>query len=150
MKSWRSVALAGDGSTVLAVCNTGSAGEIYKSTNSGLSWIPNAVASQVWNAAAISADGHKMVAVAANVGFTTGPIYTAQSQTTPLLHVGMSSFNVALRWLVPSATVALQESSDLIHWSAVTNSPALNMTNLQDEVELPILSGASFFRLSAP
>jgi hypothetical protein len=149
-KSWRSVATSSDGTIVLAVDNNGSSGEIYTSTNAGVTWVSNNVASQIWNAGAISADGHKMVAVAANLGFTTGPIYTSQTLPAPQLNIGLSNSELTFSWLIPSTNFVLQESADLVNWSAVAGAPMPNFTNLQNQVTLPALADHSFFRLSTP
>ena len=39
-----------------------------------------------------------------------------------------------LSWVVPSTKYVLQQSFDLISWTTVTNTPVLNLTNLQNEV----------------
>jgi hypothetical protein len=37
-----------------------------------------------------------------------------------------------------------------VSWAAVTNAPALNLTNLQNQVTLPPSNRSGFFRLSTP
>ncbi len=44
----------------------------------------------------------------------------------------------------------LQESPDLSGWSAVTNTPVLNLNNLQNEVTLSSTNIARFYRLKTP
>jgi len=41
----------------------------------------------------------------------------------------------------------LQQSADLSNWTDLTNSPVLNLTNLQEEVVLSPINGSGFFRL---
>jgi hypothetical protein len=149
-RSWRSVAGSADGSMILAVENTGSSGQIYTSTNSGTTWISNNVAGHVWNAGVISADGGNMVAVAANIGFATGPIYFSQTVSAPKLNLRPSDIQVALAWLIPSAHFVLQRSSSLASWSDVTSRPILNLTNLHNEITLPSTNSRGFYRLVIP
>lgn len=144
--SWRSVASSADGSGLIAVANYGSSGQIYTSTDSGVTWVSNNVASQAWNSAAVSADGCKAVAVAANVGFSTGPVYTAQTTPVPQLNPAMSNNNLILSWTLPSTNFVAQQSSDLSSWTDLTNTPALNFINLQEQLTL-VPVNCSFFRL---
>jgi hypothetical protein len=44
----------------------------------------------------------------------------------------------------------MQQSSDLGSWTDVTNPPVLNLTNLQNEVTLPMHAGSGFYRLKTP
>jgi hypothetical protein len=44
----------------------------------------------------------------------------------------------------------MQQSSDLGSWTDVTNPPVLNLTNLQNEVTLPMHAGCGFYRLKTP
>jgi hypothetical protein len=55
---------------------------------------------------------------------------------------------LALAWTVPSTNFVLQSSADLSAWFDVTNQVILNLTNLQDEVSLPVSARNGFFRLS--
>jgi len=93
---------------------------------------------------ASSADGGKLAAVA-----NGGGIYVSQSTPTPLLNVVRSGTNLVLSWIVPSKSFVLQHNSDLTttNWMDVTNTPTLNLTNLQNEVVLSATSGSRFYRL---
>jgi hypothetical protein len=51
---------------------------------------------------------------------------------------------------VPSTNFVLQQSADLISWADLTNAPALNLTNLQNQVTLPPSNGSGFYRLKTP
>jgi hypothetical protein len=44
----------------------------------------------------------------------------------------------------------LQQSSDLASWTDMTDTPALNLTNLQNEVVLSPTNGSGFYRLKTP
>jgi hypothetical protein len=54
-------------------------------------------------------------------------------------------------WTVPSTNFELQQNLDLstANWTALTNVPVLNLTNLQEQVSLPATNGNGFFRLIA-
>jgi beta-glucanase (GH16 family) len=53
-------------------------------------------------------------------------------------------------WPFLSPSYVLQQNSDLssTNWTQVTNSPAVNPTNLQNQVVLPTSPGGGFFRLA--
>jgi len=44
----------------------------------------------------------------------------------------------------------LQQSSDLVAWTEVTNASVLNLTDLQDEVVLSPTNSSGFYRLKTP
>ncbi len=71
-RSWHSVASSADGSKLVAVVD---GGQIYTSTDSGVSWTPRE-SNRVWFSVASSADGSKLVAVVYN-GQYNGQIYTS-------------------------------------------------------------------------
>ncbi len=50
----------------------------------------------------------------------------------------------------PVSIFVLQQSSDLASWSAVTNAPQLHITNLQNQIALPISGAQTFYRLKTP
>jgi hypothetical protein len=58
--------------------------------------------------------------------------------------------NLAVSWLVPSTNFVLQQSSDLISWAGVKDTPTLNLTNLLEQVILSPTNGNSFYRLATP
>jgi hypothetical protein len=58
--------------------------------------------------------------------------------------------NFVLSWVVPSTNFVLQHSSNLGSWTDVTNKPALNLTNLQNEVMLSPKGSSGFYRLKTP
>jgi hypothetical protein len=51
---------------------------------------------------------------------------------------------------VPSTSFVLQENSDLTttNWTTVTTPPTLNLTNLQNQVMVPVPTGNRFYRLN--
>jgi hypothetical protein len=81
-----------------------------------------------WGCVASSADGGKLVA---------GEL----APTNP---------DLKLSWLVPSTNFVMQQSSDLGSWMDMTNTPALNLTNLQNEVILSPTGRSCFYRLKTP
>jgi hypothetical protein len=44
----------------------------------------------------------------------------------------------------------LQQSADLFSWADVTDAPALNLTNLQNQVTLTPSNSTGFYRLKTP
>jgi len=124
---------------------------IYTSTNSGVTWTSNNVASQGWYSVASSADGNKLVAASFyGIGDALGNIYTLQTTPSPQLNIAPLSNNFALSWIIPSTNFVLQQSSDLASWVDVTNTPALNLTNLQNKVTLSPSNSSGFYRLKTP
>ncbi len=136
---WVSVASSADGTKLIA-----GSFHIYTSTNSGSAWVSNHVSSPSRNLVAMSADGNRLA-----YAVPSGEIFISFTTPTPWLSSTSSNSDLLLSWLVPSMTFALQQSSDLISWSDVTNRPALNLTNLQDTVTLPLPAANSFYRLKS-
>ena len=152
---WTSIASSADGSKLVATAcydNSGNAGPIYVSTNSGTSWTLNA-SSNNWGFVASSADGSKLVAVlggGVSGGVETilpGGIWTLQTTPAPQLNLVPASPDLKLSWIVPSTNFVLQQSADLSGWADMTNPPVLNLTNLQDEVILSPTNSRGFYRL---
>ena len=119
-------------------------GTIYTSTNSGADWIPADVPAANWRSAAFSADGNNLVAVSFQ-----GVVYTLRSFSTPQLSIARPGGNVTLSWLIQSKRYEVQENSDLTttNWMTLTNTPTLNLSNLNDEVVLSPSNSSGFFRL---
>jgi hypothetical protein len=140
--SWPSVASSADGTKLVA-----GLGWIYTSADSGTTWTQTSAPgwSQWWVAS--SADGARLVAAAEG-----GLVYTSYSIPTPQINITPASNNLALSWIIPSTNFVLQQNSDLTtaNWSDVTNPPVLNLTNLQNQVMLPLPGGNSFYRLKTP
>ena len=150
--NWDSVAESADGTKMVALANSGLAtvgtggGGIFTSTDSGATWVSNNVPSWAWTCAAMSADGNEIIATTGAPALTGG-IYVSQTTPAPVLDLSDPDNNTAISWLIPSLDFTLQQSPDLSSWTAVTNLPVLNLTNLQNQVVLPPPAGNSFFRL---
>src|ERR1035438_9195595 len=131
--NWNSVAESADGTKMVALANSGSAvpstgsGGIYTSTDSGATWVSNNVPSWSWTCAAMSADGSELIA-SIGAPSSSGGIYV--SQTTPAPVLNLSASDNVISWIIPSLDFTLQQSPDLSSWTAVTNLPVLNLTNL--------------------
>lgn len=138
--NWNSVASSADGSKLVSANGVG----IYTSMNSGVTWISNNVPSAVWRSVASSSDGCKMIA-----GRSSG-IWAVQTTPTPQLNLTPSPTNFVISWIIPSTNFVLQQSSDLISWSSITDTPTLNLTYLNNELSISPTIGIGFYRLSTP
>ena len=146
--SWFAAASSADGTKLVVVAQKGL---IYSSTNSGSTWnLNNLPPGQQWHSVASSADGSKLAVGAANT--SSGAIWTSQTTPAPGLTIARSNGNLALLWIVPSTNFVLQQNSDLgtANWTNVTNTPTLNLTNLQNQISLPLPAGNVFYRLKTP
>ena len=154
--SWQNVALSADGAKMIVAgwYSSGSPfGPIYTSTNAGLTWVSNNVPKSAWFGVTCSADGNKMMAVSAGTNSSSigqGGIWMSQTTSSPQLNLMPSPTNVTVSWVVPSTNFVLQQSSDIANWLDVTNVPVLNLTNLQNQVTLPLSADSSFYRLKTP
>ncbi len=120
---------------------------IYVSTNYGATWTTNLpLSTNLWTSVASSADGNKLVAIV-----NGGGIWVSQTTPAPSLNIKAANGVMALSWVVPSANLALHESSSLTvsNWTEVTNPPTLNLSTLQYEVALSLSNGARFYRLQS-
>lgn len=154
---WGSVACSADGHKLLAAFLKpfGSPDSpVFVSTNGGLSWITNSLPGAMRvesvpfiSSMAMSSDGGMMAAT-----IDGGGIWLARSTEPPRLETWSSSNNLTLSWVIPSTNFVLQQNFDLTttDWSNVTNTPVLNLTNLQNQVTLPAPGGNAFFRLNTP
>lgn len=120
---------------------------IYSSIDSGTNWTSNNAPHLNWVAVASSADGNRLVASAWD-----GGIWTAQRTPSPQMNIAPGNGDLRLSWIVPSTNFLLQQNSDLTtaNWADLTNKPALNLTNLQEEVILSPTNSSGFFRLKTP
>jgi photosystem II stability/assembly factor-like uncharacterized protein len=143
LTSGSKVACSADGSKLIA-SQRYVGGEIYMSTNSGSTWWLSSAPQSPAYSVASSADGCRFVAA------STNGIYTFQSAPSPQLNLTFSNVNLALSWTIPSTNFVLQQSSDLTSWADVTNAPALNLTNLQNQVMLSPSNSIGFYRLKTP
>jgi hypothetical protein len=136
------LATSPDGSKLIVVA---SGGAIYTSTNTGINWASNSVPLTNWISAASSADGNTLIAA-----IHGGGIWISQTVSLPQLNFTPTNGSFKLSWLIPSTNFVMQQSSDLATWSNVTNAPVLNLTNLQNEVILPMTNNSGFYRLKTP
>ena len=145
---WASVASSADGRQLVAVAGgcCGATGPVYSSTNAGVHWVSNNVPIAGWTAVASSADGNTLVA-----GNSSGAIYVSRSTPAPVLNLTPSGTNAVVSWLIPSLPFTLQQNPDLTttNLTSVTNPPVLNLTNLYNEVTLPLSSSNTFYRLQS-
>lgn len=154
--SWQNVGISADGTKLIAAAWIGSGapnGPVYTSTNSGVAWVSNSIPIMIWEGVTCTADGCKFIAVNAGTNSTkpgTGGIWIAQNTPSPQMKAVSASTNLLLSWIISTTNFDLQQSADLSSWVTVTNSPDLNLTNLQNEVSLPISSDRLFFRLKTP
>jgi len=103
-----------------------------------------------WSSLTSSADGNQVVAVAGNSFAGNGGIYISKTTPAPMLSIQPSSSDFLVSWTVPSASFVLQRNAlTPTGWFDVTNNPALNFTNLHNEVALPG-TGSGIFRLKKP
>ena len=138
-----SVASSADGTKLVAAGGV-SPHVIVTSTDSGVTWSTNIFAhAGNWTSVASSADGNSLVAVA-----STGGIWTFRNVTLPQLDLSATNGSFDLSWTIPSTNFVLQQSLDLVSWTDVTNTPTLNLSNLQNEVFLPP-TNTTFFRLQS-
>jgi hypothetical protein len=140
---WYACASSADGTKLVAVSQKQG---IYSSMDSGNDWISNDAPHLVWQAVASSADGNRLAATAWD-----GGIWISQTAPSPQLNLSCSNGALNFSWLVPSTNFVLQQSSDLSadDWTTLTNLPALNFTNLQEQLTLAPTNNSGFFRLIA-
>ncbi|MGO9704396.1 MAG: WD40/YVTN/BNR-like repeat-containing protein [Limisphaerales bacterium] len=158
--NWNAVASSADGSRLVAVAGGSKNpeipvlnGPIYTSTNSGMTWVSNSVPVQYWTSVASSADGCKLVAVNAGMwNIAGGAIWISQTTPVPAVNITTTNSNLMLSWIIPSTNFVLQQNLDLTttNWETLTDTPALNLTNLQNEVMLSPSNSSGFYRLATP
>ena len=134
------VASSADGSKLI-ICGT----QIYTSTNFGINWTSTNIPGKTWYSAASSADGCELLAGENQTG-----VWICQVTPYPQLNIAPSINNRALSWLVPSTNFVLQQSTDLASWTDMTDTPVLNLTNLQNELILSPTNSSGFYRLKTP
>jgi hypothetical protein len=145
---WQSVASSADGVTLVAV--EGDSMLVSVSTNSGATWSSNTIPNTFLLSVASSADGNKLMAGSAGIGGRFGGVFISQIKASPQLNLTPTDTNLTLAWTVPSTNFVVQQSSDLISWIDLTNTPTLNLTNLNNELVLSPTNSTGFFRLSTP
>ncbi len=121
-------------------------GYIYLSTDYGNTWVSNSPPYNPWGYVGCSADGNQFVAIVGSY-YSTAYCWTLKGTPAPQLNVKASTNDYLLSWLVPSTNFVAQQSSDLISWLSITDAPALNLTNLNNELSLSPTNSSGFFRL---
>ena len=118
---------------------------IFHSADFGNTWSSNGLPqlNAKWTGMTCSADGNKL----ALVGGYSADIFLAWWPPRPQVNLGLKGNKLTFSWLVPSTNFVVQQSSDLISWSGITDAPTLNLTNLNNEVSLSPANGSGFFRL---
>lgn len=140
LTQWWAAASSADGST-LAVADRN--GRIYTSANSGATWISNNVPILLWQALAASADGSVLFAASAN-----GGIWVRRSPPAPRLAIAAAPSAALLSWVIPASALTLQQGDETFsNWTDVTNPPGINLSNLQQQLTLPMTTSGSFYRL---
>jgi photosystem II stability/assembly factor-like uncharacterized protein len=149
---WLGLACSGSGTTLIALARAGlvsRAGDIYVSSDAGASWSTNSMLGanhSDWISVASSADGNRIVAA------DLGQIFIGWKPTvSPVLTLTLAQKQAVLKWLTPSMPFVLQQTPSLAQpgWTDVDAQPALNCTNLNQEVALPVATGPMFYRLSS-
>lgn len=148
-KIWYGVASSADGTRLIAI-SQGHA-SIATSTNAGTTWTSNSTPNNIsWLSVASPADGGQLWSTCLD-STIHGGIYSSQSTRSPQLNAALErNGDLVISWIIPSTSLVLQQSSDLSIWSTVTNMPLLNLTNLQNQVTLPLPAGNNFYRLKTP
>jgi len=93
-------------------------------------------------AAATSADGSRLAV--ASFG-----IHRAQFTPSPRLKIAPARGSSLISWTVPSLAFDLQQSATLTpgSWTNVGTVRTLSLTNLQNQVAVPSVTGRAFYRL---
>lgn len=141
--SFGSIAASADG-TRLILARRFPSGALMVSTDSGLTWTSANVPTNYWCSVASSADGNTLAAAVKG-----GGIWIGRTTPSPQLNVSSAGSNFILSWTVPSTNFVLQQGMDLTSkdWVTLTDSPSLNLTNLQEQLTLAPTNTSGFFRL---
>jgi len=143
---WNSVASSVDGTRLIAASPSGL---IYTSTNFGATWVSNSTPNLPWYSVACSANGCQFYAAAA--GNSSGEIWALSCAPLSALKLTPpANGKLNISWTIPSTNMVLQYSADMVSWGDVTNVPAMNCTNLQNEVSLPAAGSKGYYRLKTP
>ena len=99
-----------------------------------------------WTSVASSADGAVLFAAAPQ------GIYVSRSTPAPELQIEHFGNDLLLSWIVPSQTLVLKESNDLLapNWTSVPITPTLNLSELKYEVLVSPTNERTFYRLASP
>ena len=143
---WKAVTTSADGTRLAAALAA-----VY--TNSGTVWSSGpTVDAHGLTAIASSADGALLVVTAGNGSAFPGGIYIWRAIPSPRLNMAPSGNSLKISWIVPSTNFVMQQNPALDEtiWVTLSNTPALNLTNLQNEVNIEPTNGSGFYRLKTP
>jgi len=143
---WAYTAASADAKVLVASRHTPIDSPLFLSLDGGATWTSSITNPPftAWGQPAVSADGFELL-----TPIDGGGIYMTRTMPSP--HIAITRTNgMALSWLIPSTNFVLQSSADLSTWIDMTNPPVLNLTNLQDEIVLPMVDDLDFFRLHTP
>jgi hypothetical protein len=144
VRDWVSVVSSAAGDRVVAANADGS---VHASTDSGDTWTDTGAPSPPlgWSCLACSADGCRVVALAAG-----GGVYTWQTTRHPALKSSISGDTLLLSWIIPSMPFVLQQSSRLDgSWADVLTTPVPDYSKLCYEVSVPKPAQTVFYRLAS-
>lgn len=150
--NWNCIATSSDGAQMLAVASASGPylSGVYVSRDFGTNWTLADTPAGYWNAVTCSADGSHIVVVGeSQICLHQSSPPPPPPSAPPRLVIALTGSNLSLSWLIPSTRFGLQQSSQLAppSWVDITNEPALNFTNLQQQVTLHTPAGDSFYRL---
>jgi hypothetical protein len=172
---WRPVCVSANGRRLAAAGGGGPIpagglpmGPVLVSEDSGASWVmPLGVADPasypggvppgttdsvtMWSGLAMSTDGSRLTGVFMDgcCGSFDPGVVAQQTALAPVIDIGVSAGQLVLSWVVPSANLALQQSSDIgaASWTNVPAAPVLNYSTLREEVTVPSSGRRMFYRL---
>jgi photosystem II stability/assembly factor-like uncharacterized protein len=121
-----------------------SVGLTCTSTNLGASWSTNALPQDYWLQGLSTADGNRKILL------KNHEMWVSTNASSPLLSIRPSGNDLLVSWLVPSSAFQLDQAIGDVSasWSAVTNIPNFNFSNLNRETLLSKTQSSAFFRLS--
>ncbi len=145
---WHSAASSADGTILYAaeeLTAVFTVGQIYISTNSGVSWVTTGTPKDRWEYVACSADGKKVVATV-----DYGPIYTSADYGAHWKWVGIDTGWGAVVSSSDGVNLAVAPANDHVYlsidsgatWKA-TASPVTNWFHLAGSADLRVLAGTA-------
>ena len=162
---WRPVCVSADGHR-LAVAEVDvitpvgmlPTGPVLVSEDAGVSWVePPGVADPGWSGSAapwtglaMSADASRLTGVFVDGFDLSDPsVVVQQAAPAPMVGIAVSTKQLVLSWIVPSVSLALQQSSNIgaANWTDVPGAPVLNYSTLRQEVTVPSSGKQMFYRL---
>lgn len=139
---WQGAASSASGEVLAAATYRN---QVYISTDGGASWSSSNNPGQFVQSLTSAADGRMLYSFGDRVWFRRYPVWRR-------LSIRCSADLLCVSWTVPSRELLLQQSLEvtMTNWATLTNTPVLNLTNLQHEVRVSPSESAQFFRLVGP